>query len=74
MIRHPLSAPSTFGDTPTALAQRQRISRPHHFSEDVRFFWLRRWQPTAWLLQCSRELIRGAIFQARSAQALAAAS
>jgi len=31
----------------------------------VQYFWDRRWQPTAWLKQCSRELITESVFQAR---------
>jgi hypothetical protein len=70
MIKHPLSAPSTYGDGPSTLGQRKHITRMSDLLRSVRFFWDRRWQPTEWLKQCSRELITESVFQARCLLAL----
>lgn len=70
MIKHPLSAPSTYGDGPSTLGQRKRITRMSDLKRSVQFFWERRFQPTEWLKQCKRELIAESVFQVRCRQTL----
>lgn len=72
MINHPLSAPSTYGDGPSTLAQRGRISGRSDLERSVCYFFCRRTRVTAWLASCYQELVSQSVFQLRCLLALTA--
>ena len=65
MIKHPISAPSTYGDGPSSLAQRKRVSGRPDLERSVCYFFFRRTRVTAWLASCYQELVSQAVFQLR---------